>query len=93
MSEEEKVKELQETVRVYEGYYFSYSIVSNGWEGYYPVNLTFNQDEKWLRKLVTGMDRQGRFTGPFHERKWRTWNANCVFSGSTVWRLVELAVY
>lgn len=145
--EEETVteKEPQEIIRVYEGYYFSYDFVSNGWGGYHPVNLTFNHDEKGLHKqitdgtgwfldfpgvvegpwrqdlehpfreqiefvfntgrpsdesdllnfywtvqpdgryyadedgfgmeddeeivLVTGMDRQGRFTGPFHERK------------------------
>lgn len=144
-TEEETVKEPQEIIRVYEGYYYSYSFVSNRWGGYHPVNLTFNHDEKGLHKqitdgtgwfldfpgvvegawrqdlehpfreqiefvfdtgrpsdendlldfywtvqpdgryyadedgfgmeddeeivLVTGMDRQGRFTGPFHERK------------------------
>ena len=138
------VEEPLEVTRVYEGYYFSYRTVPNGWGGYHPVNLTFNHDEKGLQKpissgngtflefpgvvegswrkylehpfreqiefvfntgrpssenelltfywmvqpdgryyadedgfgmeddeeivLVTGMDRQGRFTGPFHEK-------------------------
>lgn len=48
-----------EMLNVYEGYYFAYHFVPNGWGGYHPVNLTFNHDEKGLHKTIT--DRRGMF--------------------------------
>ena len=56
--EEETVteKEPQEIIRVYEGYYFNYDFVSNGWGGYHPVNLTFNHDVKRSAQTNHGRD-------------------------------------
>ena len=41
---------------VFEGYYFSYQNVPNGYGGYHPVNLTFNHDKKGLHKQITSED-------------------------------------
>lgn len=50
------VKRPPEEIRVFEGYYFSYQNLPNGWGGYHPVNLTFNHDEKGLHKQITSED-------------------------------------
>ena len=56
---------------VFEGYYFSYQNVPNGYGGYHPVNLTFNHDEKGLHKAIALRSPHVSVTlPPLREKGW-----------------------